>query len=69
MAYHGRIKNGVIVLDEPVPLPEGTEVAVDILAQTGAEAMHPDIPRFTGILPAELNPRESYYQGLLEKHR
>ena len=29
MTYHGRVKNGVIVLDEPVPLPEGTEVKIE----------------------------------------
>ena len=28
MTYKGRIKNGVVVFDEPVALPEGTEVIV-----------------------------------------
>lgn len=29
MTYTGHVKNGVIVLDEPVEIPEGTEVRVD----------------------------------------
>jgi len=57
------------VLDEAVPLPEGAEVAVDVLGHTSAEEMHPDILKFTGILPTELNARKSYCEGLLEKHR
>jgi hypothetical protein len=28
MTYRGRVKNGVIVLDEPVCLPDGAEVEV-----------------------------------------
>jgi hypothetical protein len=31
MTYRGRIKNGVVVLDEKVSLPEGAEVEVDLL--------------------------------------
>lgn len=30
MTYRGRIKNGSVVLDEPVQLPEGVEVSVDL---------------------------------------
>ena len=28
MTYRGRVKNGVVVLDDPSALPEGTEVSV-----------------------------------------
>ena len=28
MTYRGRIENGVVVLDDPAGLPEGTEVSV-----------------------------------------
>ena len=31
MTYRGRVKNGVIVLDDPASLPEGTEVAIQPL--------------------------------------
>lgn len=30
MTYRGHIKNGVVVMDEPSALPEGTEVWVDV---------------------------------------
>ena len=29
MTYKGRVKNGVVVLDEPSALPEGAEVRVE----------------------------------------
>lgn len=31
MVYHGQIKNGEIVLDEVVRLPEGAKVRVDVM--------------------------------------
>jgi len=30
MPYRGHVKNGVIVLDEPIDLPEGTEVTIEV---------------------------------------
>ena len=33
MVYHGRVKDGVIVLDDAVHLPEGAPVRVDIVDQ------------------------------------
>ncbi|MEX0718381.1 MAG: hypothetical protein WD066_17430 [Planctomycetaceae bacterium] len=32
MTYHGRVENGIVVLDDPAGLPEGTEVQVTPLA-------------------------------------
>ena len=32
MTYHGRVRNGVIVLEDDTPLPEGTEVRVEPVA-------------------------------------
>lgn len=32
MTYHGRIHNGVVVLDEPVPWAEGATVRIEIEA-------------------------------------
>ena len=31
MVYRGRVENGIVVLNEPVPLPEGTEVSIRAL--------------------------------------
>jgi predicted DNA-binding antitoxin AbrB/MazE fold protein len=44
MTYRGRIKNGVVVLDEKVPLPEGTEVEVVLPTHTGGAAEEENIP-------------------------
>jgi hypothetical protein len=30
MTYRGRIKNGMAVLDTPIPLPDGTPVRVEV---------------------------------------
>ena len=69
MVYHGRVKNGVVVLDEAVSLPEGIKVIVDVLGGEEDEEIHPEIRRFSGILPADLNGKESYRRGLMGKHR
>jgi predicted DNA-binding antitoxin AbrB/MazE fold protein len=41
MVIRGRVENGVIVLEDPVSLPEGAEVAVEVCAapETGGEAV------------------------------
>jgi hypothetical protein len=38
MTYRGRVKNGVVVLDDPSALPDGTEVSVRPLKGRGARA-------------------------------
>ena len=35
MTYRGHVENGVIVLDEPGVLPEGTRVVVEACAEEG----------------------------------
>lgn len=32
MVYHGKVKNGIVVLDMPSALPEGAEVRVEIVS-------------------------------------
>ncbi|MCP4642664.1 MAG: hypothetical protein GY851_19620 [bacterium] len=42
MTYKGRVKNGAVVLDDPVDLPEGALVKVDVFtipAESEGEAM------------------------------
>ncbi len=38
MGYNGHVKNGIVVLDEPVQLPEGAKVRVEIL-ESGEEVL------------------------------
>jgi hypothetical protein len=40
MRYKGHVKNGTVVLDEPVALPEGTRVEVAVAAPSGDEKQH-----------------------------
>ena len=35
MTYRGHVKNGQIQLDQPVQLPEGTDVNVEVLPHNG----------------------------------
>ena len=44
MTYRGRVKNGVVVLDESVQLPEGAEVKVDLLAESPGDPAEEEIP-------------------------
>jgi hypothetical protein len=37
MTYRGHIKNGQITLDEPVALPEGTELNIEVVANGESE--------------------------------
>ncbi len=39
MTYRGRIKNGVVVFEETVPLPEGTEVRVEAVQAPGGKTL------------------------------
>lgn len=57
MTLHGQIQNGVIVLDEPVDLPEGAAVQVQITEEPPVAADQAEIPTlaerlkdFVGIL-------------------
>ena len=68
MVYRGHVKNGVVVLDEAVPLPEGAKVTVE-LVERGEEDLHPEIAKFSGILPANLDVKEAYIHGLMGKHQ
>lgn len=40
MTYRGHIKNGMVVLDGEVTLPEGCEVRVDVLATPASDTTH-----------------------------
>ena len=44
MTYRGHVKNGVVVLDERVKLPEGAEVKVDLLAASADGPVDEEIP-------------------------
>jgi hypothetical protein len=50
MVYSGHIKNGVIVFDQPVALPEGMEVFVEVPATAPIKAPGERLPPTQSLL-------------------
>ncbi len=69
MTYRGHVENGKIVLDEPVNLPDGAEVSIDLLNQIEIEQFHPDILKFTGIVPQDIDGEKEYRKAIIRKHQ
>jgi hypothetical protein len=50
MVYSGHIKNGVIVFDQPVALPEGLEVSVEVPATAPTKTPEERLPPTQSLL-------------------
>lgn len=73
MSYRGRIKNGVIVLDQPADLPEGAEVEVRTVTpddhrqaqpENGAPTLYDRLKDVIGIvdgLPTDMAENHDHY--------
>jgi hypothetical protein len=70
MTYRGHVKNGVIVLDPPVALPEGCQVEVATVPEENGPCSHlsPTLAeRYSAIigivesLPADLSEQHDHY--------
>ncbi|MEX0718384.1 MAG: hypothetical protein WD066_17445 [Planctomycetaceae bacterium] len=65
MTYHGRVENGVVVLDDPAALPEGTQVEVTPLAATEkGEPLGKRLLKFAGTvegLPRDMAEQHDHY--------
>lgn len=65
MTYRGRVRNGGVVLDEPVQLPEGAEVEVRVLSEEAQEPTVGDmLMKFAGKakgLPPDLARNHDHY--------
>lgn len=68
MVYRGHVENGQIVLDPGVELPEGATVVVEFIATPRADSLHPDLERFTGIIPRDTDARTEYHDAMRAKH-
>jgi hypothetical protein len=77
MTYRGHVKNGVVVLDDPVALPEGCEVAVVVTsaseepAENGEPTLFDQLAAVIGKgrdLPSDLAANHDHYlHGLPKK--
>jgi hypothetical protein len=77
MSYHGHVKNGMVKIDEPVALPEGAGVRVELLDNAASQSsdqeglslydrLKPVIGTAQGLPPdASLNV-DSYLYGQLQ---
>jgi hypothetical protein len=70
MVHRGHVKKGTIVLDADVTLPEGAEVAVEVLSEKGAgpvpngERLHDGLDGLVGAakgLPCDLAENHDRY--------
>ena len=68
MVYKGHVENGQIVLDSGVELPEGATVVVEFIATPRVDSLHPDLERFTGIIPRDTDAQAEYYDAMRAKH-
>ncbi len=71
MTYRGKVKNGVVVPDEPGDLPEGAEVSMRVLQRRGRKhrattpkTTYEDMKPFIGVitdLPSDLSLNHDHY--------
>lgn len=70
MSYKGHVRNGIIVLDEPVPCEEGAEVSVDFAESGGptlAERMASVIGTAEGLPEDAAENLDHYLYGAPKK--
>ena len=72
MTYRGRVKNGVIVLDDSASLPDGTEVDVspavdDSTEPTWGEVFKDIIGKAEGLPPDMARNHDHYIHGTPKK--
>jgi hypothetical protein len=66
MTYRGRIKDGSIVLDEPLALPDGTEVEIaPVVAESAAASAG---PTWAEVLKDVIGKAEGLPPDLAENH-
>ena len=65
MDIRGRVKNGVVVIENDIKLPEGQLVRIEVLDdETLIRRLREDLEEFTGCmdgLPEDMAERHDYY--------
>jgi len=64
MIYRGQVKNGVVVLEDEVSLPDGTEVCVEPVEQEPRKTLAERFENVIGVvddLPADMAQNHDHY--------
>ena len=64
MTYRGHVKNGMVVLDDPVKLPDGAEVRVEVLEPKAEPTLADELRSVIGSvkgLPSDLARNHDHY--------
>ncbi len=64
MNYHGRVENGVVVLDNPIRLPEGTKVRVEPIEEQARRTLAERFRNIIGVaddMPEDMAERHNHY--------
>jgi hypothetical protein len=65
MIYRGRIEHGVVVVDAPAPLPDGTELEISVISNTVPRAVGQGLETLAGTaqgLPEDLAENHDRYR-------
>jgi hypothetical protein len=70
MTYRGRVQDGMVLLEEAIDLPNGTQVRVEPVNQTGiADATKlPEPPSWAEVFKDVLGKAENLPEDLAENH-
>lgn len=68
MTYHGRIKDGVVVLDQAGALPDGTEVRVEPVPRDGTPGEEEKLPPWGEVLKDFIGALEGMPEDLAAQH-
>lgn len=68
MTFRGKLKDGVVVPDEPINLPDGTEMSIQPVSTGVASDIHPTLAEQFGAiigivpdLPADMAEQHDHY--------
>lgn len=64
----GHIKQGVVVPDEPLSLPDGTRVKIQPMAEDSTPSIAPEVAQFAGLIPADIDIDDTRLTSILEKY-
>ena len=67
MPYEGHVENGVVVLDEPIDLPDGATVKIELVTEP-AEACDEAGPSFTQRFAEIMGKARSLPEDAAENH-